>query len=558
MRPQSIQNHTYVDFFEKDMNPDEKKTSFYSKSKQASLFVFPDNTIGEKSFNNYVSRPQYKILPKFYTEYLGPNLDLVPDSDKLDFLSQFSTTYTAVFREILQAPHELVYVFSDLVEQSGILMFMALLKSFFGFTLVTRPQDIAYTPGRRMILLNDQVVNENFFQQLIAYFNDPANKNGQFCQVLMSTNKTKEGISLMNIQQIHIMTPSWNMADISQAMARGLRTRSHILLNDPHIRIFLHAAVPFVPVDESEDELKVLDRPPTEDELTYSIDFQRYFRSEIKEQNAKLLERVFLESSWDCMMNMEINSNTGRLIDGSRECEYSTCKYICEGMDDDTVEIGTDSTNWRFFYSTVTRDLIFQKIRQLFLTESIFHLQDIKRMVQSELVEECLYEIISMPLILKDHQGLPRFLATHGPYFFLVDNPSLPGPSKEHYYYQQNPSTRVHFSGHEMMDAYYLQNLNHLVPRLIRLIYTNHPNAKMLFESFPLVEFQQVFCEIAVQNEFMYPDRYKVGIRDWFIKNFRVDVTYIPNMHFDHRFVIDKEHPRRLHMARLDDGWSTV
>lgn len=559
MLPGSIQNQVYLDMFEKDVSHDDKKkASFYSKSKQASLFVFPDQTIGEKSFDTYVTTPHYSIRSIFYKDHLGPNIDLVPTETKLEFLSQFSTTYTAVFREILRSPHELVYVFSDLVEQSGILLFMSLLKSFFGYQLVSTPGQIQYTPGQRMILLNDQVTHENHFQDLIAYFNDPANKDGQLCQILMSTNKTKEGISLMNIQQIHIMTPSWNMADISQAMARGLRARSHIMLEEPHVRIFLHTAVPFLPENDLEQELTVLDRPNTQDELRYSIDFQRYFRSEIKEKNAKLLERVFLESSWDCMMNMDINTKTGRLVDGSRECEYSLCEYSCEGADTMTTqELGRDASNWRLFYSTVAMDLTLEKIRQLFLAGSIYTLDDLKRHVDSDLLEECLCRIMTLPLPLYDRNHLPRFLAMQDRLVFLVDNPSLPGPPGDHFYYQEHPATCYRFSFHDMMDTFYLRNVHRLLPRFLRMIHIDHPNSKLLFESFPL-EFQRLFCEIAIQNEFLHPGRIRIGIRQWMLTHFRTDVSHIPGVLFDHRFVTDKKHPRRLDLSRPEDGWTTV
>lgn len=546
MLPGSIQNSVYLDVFEKEVGGDKKKACFYSKSKQASLFVFPDQTIGDKAFQKYVS-PNYTMRSEFI-RLLGPNIDLIPADVKLEFLSQFSITYASVIREIINHPQELVYVFSDLVEQSGILLFMSLLKSLFGYQLVRSTNDISYTPGARMILLNDQVAHENSFQDLIAYFNDPANKNGQLCQIILSTNKTKEGISLMNIQQIHIMTPSWNMSDISQAMARGLRARSHIELTDPHIRIFLHAAIPFIPTDETEEEWTELKRDNQQTEFFYSIDYQRYYRSEIKEKNAKLLERVFLESSWDCMMNMDINTKTGRFIDDSRECEYDKCEYKCEGIGDEQ-QSATDISNWRIFYSTLSLDQTLDRVRQAFREQSIYTLKELKDKIDSDLLEECIRYIMMIPLIIIDKNGMKRFMSVHNDIVFLIDNPCLPGRTNEHYYYQQHPATEIEYSVHDILDAYYLQNMNRLLPRLIRMIYADHVNAKIYFESFPL-ELQRLFCEICIENEILHPEKIRSGFREWFLNNFKTDINYVPGILFEHRFVKDKKQPRRLHIAR--------
>jgi hypothetical protein len=254
-RMEPFQNMIYTDVFRKERlgTEEEKpaKASFYSLSKQASLFVFPNEDIGEKGFKKYVS-PQFVLRHDFLT-VIGDYKNL-PTQEIIQQLKQFSVSYAYVLQQILDHPQELVYVFSDLVEGSGILLFMSILKTLFGFKLITSKKDLIDTKENRMILLNDRVANEDEFQELISYFNRPENKHGDYCQVVMSTNKTKEGISLKNVRQIHILTPSWNIADTSQAMARSLRAQSHNDLKDPIVRIFLHVSVPFIGEEEEEEE----------------------------------------------------------------------------------------------------------------------------------------------------------------------------------------------------------------------------------------------------------------------------------------------------------------
>jgi hypothetical protein len=93
---------------------------------------------------------------------------------------------------------------------------------------------------------------------------------------------------VLNIQQIHILTPSWNFADVSQAIARGLRKNSHTALlqegmEDITVRVFLHTALLHPAEDLTPEEKK--------ETLFLSIDFQRYARSEIKDRNARLMYR---------------------------------------------------------------------------------------------------------------------------------------------------------------------------------------------------------------------------------------------------------------------------
>jgi hypothetical protein len=585
MNPADVQNEVYKEVFAKETKRVEavveeeeeagggifrkkkkkKETSIYTQSKQASLFVFPDGSVGEEGFQKYVGT-DYSLTGEFMRIF-GDNMAEISALDqttKLELLSQFSITYARLIGEVVRNPTELVYVFCDLVRGSGVLLLMAILKSLFGFKLVAGRSEIRYDRSHpRMILLNDLVTNESEFQDLIDYYNHPENRDAAFCQIILSTSKTKEGISLKNVRQIHITTPTWNMGDMSQAMARSLRAKSHADLVDPKVRIFLHCATPFFPQNEAEEALEEPGRVVTEKELRASVDFQRYYRSEIKERNAKLIERVFLESSWDCAMNMPVNSSTGRLVDYSRECEYDTCRYQCEGMEGNIEEIrGRDRVNFDMLYSGTLSDQILLAIRGVFRRQDLCTMADIMDAVREVpdvdriLVEKCLVTIITEPIALLDARRLPRFLMSTGDVFFLADNPTMTSPAS--YYYQKNPATVVDFPMEEVLDGFYFTNMRTLVPRLIRVLYTKNPNAVAFFQSFPL-EFQREFCEITIQNEILHPDRFKrFSYRQWFVDSFRTEITLIPNVLMDHHFVSEKKQHRRLDLQRPRDGWKTI
>lgn len=556
---QDIQNFVYRKYFESEAQKifaeeEEKKkkgeSSFYAKSRQASLFVFPEDedqpyededdvqTIWNhqrKAASDFVTENRFTLQPSYLRKMFGSDttfesLRMVNNQEILNTLARYSATYTRVIREILEHPNELVYIFCDLKEKSGVIVLQALLRSIFQFQLVRSRNDLKRTPEPRLIVLNDPFTEEKDFQELIQYFNDPENADAKLCQVIIGTEKTSEGISLKNVQQIHILTPSWNMGTMSQAMARSLRAQSH--KPGQRVRIFLHAAVPTEEEEEGQEELLI----------DYSIDFQRYFRAEIKERNLKLIERVFLESSWDCMMNMEINSKTGRFVDGSRECEYSLCEYECEGVNKDDPQ-GTDYSNWNIFYSSVSKENLLTQIKHLFRQKSCHRKQDLfenlRQIINDDvLIYQTLQEVVQHPIMLKDYRGFHAFLSFDYDSYFLVDNPYLPNPyfleqpignHNDGRFYQENPSTLISFPFVDVLDAYYIQHVVHIPEKdifenfildLLRKIENKDPKAKSFFESFP-IKLKQFFVEevLLAQKKKRIPN-IRIKFLDWFSKEF--------------------------------------
>lgn len=555
-RMDPFQNMVYTDIFRRERLGEEEggRASFYAGSKQASLFVFPDEQVGEKGFRANVA--SNFMLRGALLEAVGDYRNMAA-RDVLAQLRQFSASYAYVIQQVLDHPKELVCVFSDLVEGSGILLFMSILKTLFGFKLITSKNELPDTKGERMILLNDRVANEDDFQDMIAYFNRPENKHGEYCQVVMTTNKTKEGISLRNVRQVHVLTPSWNIADTAQAVSRSIRARAHDDLGgNAVVRVFHHASIPFTGEEEDEEAWLAGRSPITTDELLFSVDFQRYYRSEIKERNTKLLDRAFLEGSWDCLMNVPHNTLSGRNEDFSRECEYEECAYTCWGVDG--AGTATDASNYNAFYSDEERMAVMTRIRVFFSQHSQAPLSGLEAAFADHdpsLVRRCLQDVVGAPLVLRDYRRMPCFLSYKNGVLFLTDNPYLPA-SREPYeaYYQRAPATRFEHPLADILDGYFVRHRDRILPKLIRLMSDGSPNAKALFLSLPL-EFQKEFCETMLLTQLTHPSQVGVDARSWFVREFKTDITYVPNVLIDHRFVVDKKHSRRLDLRNPSKGW---
>ena len=58
-------------------------------------------------------------------------------------------------------------------------------------------------------------------------FNLPENKDGKIIKFILLAPAGAEGISLMNVRQIHVLDPYWNEVRIEQLIGRGIRQCSH-------------------------------------------------------------------------------------------------------------------------------------------------------------------------------------------------------------------------------------------------------------------------------------------------------------------------------------------
>uniref|UniRef100_A0A6C0JDI7 Helicase ATP-binding domain-containing protein n=1 Tax=viral metagenome TaxID=1070528 RepID=A0A6C0JDI7_9ZZZZ len=71
-------------------------------------------------------------------------------------------------------------------------------------------------------------------------YNSMENMYGQNCLILLTTQSGAEGISLMNVRQVHIMEPYWNNVRIEQVIGRARRIKSHIYLPERHRNVMIY------------------------------------------------------------------------------------------------------------------------------------------------------------------------------------------------------------------------------------------------------------------------------------------------------------------------------
>jgi len=99
----------------------------------------------------------------------------------------------------------------------------------------------------------------------------------------------------------------------------------------------------------------------------YSIDLYMYSISEKKDYQTKKIERILKEISFDCFLNSE-NNNILNGIDGSRECDYTSCIIKCNAKDTTDKTINFDSYN--ILYDDMYKSKIEKCIQEFFLQNS--------------------------------------------------------------------------------------------------------------------------------------------------------------------------------------------
>lgn len=77
---------------------------------------------------------------------------------------------------------------------------------------------------------------------ILKVFNSKDNINGELIKILMITKSGTEGLDLKNVRYIHIMEPYWNYSLLQQVIARGVRYKSHTMLEEKYrnVQVFIY------------------------------------------------------------------------------------------------------------------------------------------------------------------------------------------------------------------------------------------------------------------------------------------------------------------------------
>lgn len=446
----------------------EERKGVYSKSRQASLFVFPDGSSGEAGFKKYVTKRtkkaivgddgkkkvvyDYNLVPELKNAILGNTHD-----ESLENLRKYSSKYAVSISNILKSQKEgkNYFVYNEYVQGSGLILF-GLLLNLFGFSKATGDEN-ENSEKPRYASLTNMTSTTSQIKKLVNRFNSPDNMNGKIIGVIMGSRKISEGFSFLNIQEEDIHTPWFNYSETSQAIARGYRLGSHRMLE----------AAGFFPV------VNIYQRISIPKGNKPSIDLEMYEISEIKDVSIKGVERLIKISSWDCGLNYDRNHITG--YDNERECDYTTCYYTCDGIPQELLDVDgvlendeLDYSTYELLYSSDTINEIIQEVMIIF--------RDNFRMTLESMIDyfpnytafeitSALRKMITNSVQIINKYGFPSYLKEENNIFFLVDSLSIVGNFYADYYTKYpTVKEKVTFSG--IVKPLYFASLPKLVKNI--------------------------------------------------------------------------------------------
>ena len=408
-----FQNEYYKLAYEKDSTV----ATIYGNSIQASRFVFPDGSYGGNAenktsgFGKYITKTtskqfsegdkstvvhDFKLHQNLYQDLKGST-----DQETINNIRKYSCMYATIIETVLRNPDKLTFIYNAWVTGSGSI----LLGKLFELVGFARARGNTLTKKRRYAIITSSTASQVETEAISKRYSKADNLDGEYIQVIIGSNKISEGISLLNVQEIHVASPHWNYAELAQAIARGVRLDSHKALIDagknPIVQIYRHVALSVG---------------------VQSIDLHMYTISEKKDVSIKAVEHVIKQAAVDCALFYNRNRVGGP--DGSRECEYKKCAYRCDGITTlDNVTI--DYSTFELYYAGEKIKKAIAHIGEMFSKRFFYSAKDIIHTLKEFNTFEiftALKKIISENIYIKNKYGFYCYLREVNDVLFLVDS----------------------------------------------------------------------------------------------------------------------------------------
>ncbi len=445
-RMSPFQANAYQEAYAKDREG-KQKTGIYLASTQASNFVFPDGSYGKVGYEKYLNvtkkkpnllmekakkgtrtfpiptlKPEFRIILTSgvnenmirFPEKYSPTQTRAEEEKLLANIHRFSAKYAKSISDVLDqrlGKRGNSFIYNLSVSGSGLVLFARLLE-LFGYTRSERGEE--KTPGKRYALLTHLTTDDEgtVIANIQRMCNRPENAQGEYLQVVLGSRTAGEGISFYNVENIGMQTSWWNYGPIDQAIFRGIRYRSHEVIEE------------IMRKQGKEFKVKIHHYASVADNPDECIDVIMYRTSEDKDRRIKLGERLLKEISYDCANNRKVNM---RGVDGSRECDYTTCVYQCEGVLaeelDDMTEVDHSSFN-NFYYQSEENGIV-DELRKMYrvsfsytFTELLARLTEYQPFV----VLTVLKNVIHQNFPFTNKYGFRSYLKEYNDTYFLADS----------------------------------------------------------------------------------------------------------------------------------------
>lgn len=340
---------------------------------------YPDSTIEGTKFkqDKLILCKMTKIQEEYYTKILNENKDVLYQLPsylsifglplslikntyfKKENIELYSSKLNVLLNNInlLQKKQGTIFIYSNYVKDSGVSMILRLLKengySYFK-NCKTNEKSFAYF---------DDKITEKRKNEILALFNSPENKNGEYIKIFIGSPMTSEGVNFKHIRQLHILDPYWNYSKMQQIIGRAIRFGSHQFLDSKNrnVKIYKYASVPT-------------------SKNTFSIDLFKYELAIEKDRAIKDVEFMLKKIAIDCPMFKTI---LPKKYNYTRDCEYQKCNYTCNNT---SFNLKKDFSTYNFIEHNKEEYLfIYEELIKLFNKYKTLSLKQIETHFQSKI-----------------------------------------------------------------------------------------------------------------------------------------------------------------------------
>ena len=162
---------------------------------------------------------------------------LTKKSLQIQNIKNYSIKFYKIYKKISKSEGP-VFIYSNFKEIGGIRSLIKFLEAH-GYKNYK-----SYGEGEKRFCVWTGDEKHIFKEEIKFIFNKYENKNGKLIKIMLGSPSIKEGVTLLRIDQVHILEPYWNISRLLQIVGRAIRYCSHKDLpkRRREVQIFLYLA----------------------------------------------------------------------------------------------------------------------------------------------------------------------------------------------------------------------------------------------------------------------------------------------------------------------------
>lgn len=170
---------------------------FFLGPRMISNVAFPNKSIGKIGFSSFKD-----------------------DKLQLQNIENYSIKFYKIFKKIKKSEGP-IFVYSNFKDVGGLYSFIKFIE-YHGYKSYK-----TFGEGVKTYAVWSGDEPHHIKEEIKHIFNQKENSDGSKIKIMLGSPSIKEGVTLLRVEQIHILEPYWNLSRIQQIIGRGIRFCSH-------------------------------------------------------------------------------------------------------------------------------------------------------------------------------------------------------------------------------------------------------------------------------------------------------------------------------------------